>query len=150
MKITLDLRLCITLAAAVLLPVVGCQPAMYDQDMATRPYPRERHTTQVVDMQVFRSGPDIEIVNATAQSYRDFDLWVNQRFVHHIDALPAGESLTLSLWDFFDERGERFNAGGFFRTMEPTPVRLVQIEQSPESALIGLVAIPEIDTVRKD
>lgn len=101
-------------------------------------------------MQVFRSGPDIEIVNATAQSYRDFDLWVNQRFVHHIDALPAGESLTLSLWDFFDERGERFNAGGFFRTMEPTPVRLVQIEQSPESALIGLVAIPEIDTVRKD
>lgn len=139
----------ITVAAACL-SHFGCQPKMYVPDRATRAYPVDRHTTQTVDMQVFRSGPRIEIVNATANSYHDFDLWVNRRYVHHIEALPAGESLTLSLWDFFDERGERFNAGGFFRTTEPTPVRLVQIEQSPESPLVGLIAIPEIDTVRQD
>lgn len=123
---------------------------MYVPEQATRAYPADRHTTNTLDMQVFRNGSEIEIVNTTAHSYDNFDLWVNRRFVHHIDALPAGASLTLSLWDFFDERGERFNAGGFFRTTEPTPVRLVEIETSPESALVGLVAIPEVDTVRQD
>src|SRR5690554_4532820 len=139
---------CATAAAA--LATTACQPKMYVPQRATRSYPVERHTTQTLDMQVFRNGSEIEIVNTTAHSYQDFDLWVNRRFVHHVESLPAGQSITLSLWDFFDERGERFNAGGFFRTIEPTPVRLVQIEQSPESPLVGLITIPEIDTVRRD
>ena len=149
MNIPRRLIIYITLAFAAL-ATAACQPAPYVPDRATRAYPRERHATETVDMQVFRNGSQIQIVNSTANSYHDFDLWVNRRYVHHIDSLPAGESLTLSLWDFFDERGERFNAGGFFRTTEPTPVRMVQIEQTPQSPLIGLVAIPEIATLQQN
>jgi hypothetical protein len=92
-------------------------------------------------MQVFRDFTEIEIVNTTAHSYSDVDVWVNQRYVSHVDAIPAGQSITLSLWDFKDEYGNRFYAGGFFRTYTATPVRMVEIQTSAEAPLIGLVAI---------
>jgi hypothetical protein len=121
--------------------LAGCARKTYDPNWATRPYPHELHQTAMVDMQVFRRGEKIEIVNSTAKSYRDFDVWVNQRFVRHVDALPAGGSIKLSLWDFHDENGDVFNAGGFFRTVEPTPVRLVEIQAAPDQKMLGLVAI---------
>lgn len=92
-------------------------------------------------MQVFRDGEKLEIVNATARSYYDFDLWINQRYVRHVESLPAGKSLRLSLWDFFDVRGEAINAGGFWRTVEATPVRLVEIQTGADEPMIGLVTI---------
>ena len=130
----------IALAAVAYIPS-GCARSMYDPDRATRPYAFDLHTTETVDMQVFRDGVNIEIVNATARSYRDFDLWINQRYVNHIDSLPAGETVQLSLWDFYDHRGEAINAGGFWRTVEPTPVRLVEIQPAPDQPMIGLVTI---------
>jgi hypothetical protein len=92
-------------------------------------------------MQVFREGDRIAIYNATATSYRDFDLWINQRYVSHVEELPAGGHIHLSLWDFRDERGEVINAGGLFRVFEPTPVRLVEIQPGPDQPLIGLITI---------
>lgn len=130
----------IAVIAAALLPA-ACTPKMYDPGQATRAYPRNLHTTQTVDMQVFRRDTDIEIVNTTATSYADFDLWINRRYVRHVDALPAGKTITLSLWDFHDEFGDRFNAGGFFREYEPTPVRLVQIQPTADQPLVGLISI---------
>jgi hypothetical protein len=97
----------------------------------------------VVDVQVFRDGSRIELINATPRGYEDFDLWVNQRFMRHVDSLGAGERLRLSLKEFYDERGERFGAGGIWRTFPPTPVRLVQIQTDEHSALVGLIAIAE-------
>jgi len=128
------------LIAAVLLGM-GCQRKMYDPAWATRPYPARLHTTNVADMQVFREGASIKVVNSTAHSYRDFDLWVNQQFVRHVDALSAGDAITLSLWDFHDEYGNMFNAGGFFRSYEPSPVRLVEIEPQPGQKMTGLITI---------
>lgn len=117
---------------------------MYVPDQATRAYPRELHTTETVDVQVFRNGTVLELVNSTATTWRDFDVWLNQRYVAHVDALPAGRTVRVSLWDFFDERGERFNAGGLLRTTEPTPVRLVQIQPAPDAPMTGLVMIPSV------
>jgi hypothetical protein len=122
-------------------PGVGCARTTYDPAWATRPYPHDLHTTNTVDMQVFRHESKIEIINSTAISYRDFDVWVNQRYVSHVEALPAGESLTLSLWDFKDEYGNCFYAGGFFRTYPATPVRMVEIQRGSDHNLIGLVSI---------
>jgi hypothetical protein len=110
-------------------------------ELAKQPYPRDLHTTKVVDMQVFRRGTDIEIVNSTANSYSNFNLWVNQRYVLPVASLPAGASTRLSLWDFFDEYGERFYAGGFFRAYPATPLRLVEIQTSDDQPMIGLIAI---------
>ena len=129
------------LLCLLVLLAIGCERTLYYPARATRPYPHDLHRADAVDIQVFRDGGTIEIINSTARSYRDLDLWINQRYVRHIESLPAGRSLQLSLWDFYDERGEVFNAGGIFRTEEPTPVRLIQIQVGEHDPLIGLVAI---------
>jgi hypothetical protein len=120
-------------------------------ELATQPYPRDLHTTNVVDMQVFRRGTDIEIVNSTANSYSDFNLWVNQRYVLPMKSLPAGATRRVSLWDFFDEYGERFFAGGLFRAYPATPVRMVEIQSAEGQPMVGLVTIrsEEIRTVTR-
>ena len=130
-----------SVAAGILLLTVGCARRLYDPAQATRPYPEHLHVPESVDIQVFREGTDIELVNATAHSYREFDLWINRRFVAHLDALAAGESRRLSLWRFRDARGEQLNAGGFWRTEKPMPVRLVEIQTAPDQPLVGLVTI---------
>jgi len=106
-------------------------------------YPEPLHTVNTADMQVFRDDQSIEIVNATPITYRNSTVWINQQFALRVEEIPAGETVRLSLWDFFDERGEVFNAGGFFATFEPTPVRLVEIQPGPETPLVGLITIRE-------
>ena len=133
--------------AFVLVAVAGCGRVMYDPARATRPYPHDLHQASSIDIQVFREGLSIEIVNATPRSYRDFELWVNQRYMRHVDSMRAGETIRLSLWGFYDERGDRFSAGGVWRTEAPTPVRLVEIQLSDQDPLLGLVTIrAEADT----
>ncbi len=117
----------------------GCAKTMYDPGLATRAYPFDKHEATSIDIQVFREGPVLEIVNSTPVTYRDFDIWLNQRFMRHLDVLHAGETVQLSLWDFWDLRGDRFSAGGFWRTEEPTPLRLVQLQVNDDVPLIGLV-----------
>ncbi len=119
----------------------GCAKPLYNASRATRPYPHELHTTNLIDIQVFRDDQDIELVNATPHTYSNVDVWINQRFVRHVEAIPAGETIRLSLWDFFDERGERVNAGGIWRTQEPTPVRLVQLQLGRDEPMIGLTTV---------
>lgn len=126
---------------ATLAAHTGCAHRTYYPDRATVPYPRHLHTANAVDVQVFRDGTHIELVNATPHSYENFLLWINQRYVRQIDSLPAGGRLTLSLWDFYDERGEVMNAGGMFRVYDPDPVRMVQIQLHDATPLIGLVTI---------
>ena len=121
----------------------GCAKAMYDPALATRAYPFDKHEPTSIDIQVFRKGPVLEIVNSTPVTYRDFDIWLNQRFMRHLDVLHAGETVQLSLWDFWDLRGDRFSAGGFWRTEEPTPLRLVELQVNDQDPLIGLVAFYE-------
>jgi hypothetical protein len=132
---TIFVLMCVAIAGP------GCARKTYDPAWATKPYPEQLHTTDTVDMQVFRNDTNIEIINSTASSYSDFDMWINQRYVAHVESLPAGQSITLSLWDFRDVYGNKFNAGGFFRTIEATPLRMVEIQQRPDQKLIGLVTI---------
>lgn len=122
--------------------LTGCAPSLYHPERATRGYPMDLHEPASVDIQVFRDDTHLTLVNATPNSYREFDLWINQRYMNRIAALPAGETITISLWDFYDERGDQFNAGGLFRTREPTPVRLVEIQPGEDQKLIGLITIP--------
>ena len=124
---------------------LGCERARYNPDMATRPYPYDLHRAESINVQVFRDGPNIDVINATTRSFQDFDLWINQRFVQRIDALPAGQIVRLSLWDFYDVRGETLVAGGLLRTDPATPVKLVEIQTAAEAPLIGLVAIRSED-----
>lgn len=120
---------------------LGCEALQYDLTKATRPYPTDLHRAEAVDIQVFREGNSLEIINSTPHSYRDFDLWINQRYVRHVELMAAGELIRLSLEEFYDERGEVFNAGGLWRTRESTPVRLVEMQLSEDQPLVGLITI---------
>ena len=139
------------MALVAFLAMAGCGSTYrYDPERATRSYPYELHTTQTVDIQVFRDETDIELVNSTGTSYADFDLWINQRYVARVDSLPAGSTRRFSLWDFYDELGESLNAGGFFRTREPDKVRLVEIQLDDSSPMIGLITIRSEDVRRRE
>jgi hypothetical protein len=124
-----------------ILTLCACTPKTYVPELATRPYPLEQHTTATVDIQCFRRGTELEIVNATARSYENFDLWINQRYVHGIKSMPAGATVRVSLWDFADVYGRRFYAGGFFRSYPAEPVRLAEIQIAEDQPLVGLIAV---------
>lgn len=128
----------------------GCQRYPYDPAQATRAYPRSLKQESVVDIQVISNLNQgaLKLVNATANTYTDFDLWINQRYMRHIPELKPGQTLELDIESFWDERGEGPFPGGWFRYYQPTPIVLAQIQVGPDKPLIGLISKPP-DTDRR-
>lgn len=126
------------LCAGLLMTIPGCA-SPYGEP--TRPFPQTAEQAYVADVQIFREGPELTLVSATATSYRNVGLWINQRFVQHVEELPAGGRVTLNLFDFRDASGERFRGGGFFAAKEPDPVVIAQFELE-DGSLVGLVPLP--------
>jgi hypothetical protein len=123
----------------------GCQTVAYEPQRATRPYPRQLTQGSVAQVQVIPGAHSIRLVNATANGYANFDLWLNQRYVTHVDALPSGQTLEVPLDRFWDERGEPPFEGGWFRYYQPTPIVLVQAQMDDKSPLVGFVCtLPEV------
>ena len=106
-----------------------------------RPYPYDAEILRTMDVQIFRDGSKIELVNHTTQPLADFDLWLNERYMRRIDSLPPGESVTVSLYEFLDEYEEPFRGGGIWSTKLPDPIVKAEVEGS--DGLIGLIVIPE-------
>ena len=129
--------------------LAACRLAPYEPSKATRAYPSELKQTSVAQVQVIPGPTSIQLVNATAASYANFDLWLNQRYVTHIDSLASGQTLEVPLNSMWDERGETPFTGGWFRYYQPTPIVLVQIQPSEKGPLVGLVCtLPEIVRTR--
>ncbi len=120
----------------------GCEAVRYEPTKATRAYPFTQPQERVAEVQVFNDGDTMVIVNATLESWRNFDLWLNQRYMHHVDALLAGQTLRLKLDNFWDVRGEGPFSGGLLRYYAPTPIRLVQAQPTLDAPLVGFTAIP--------
>jgi len=121
--------------------LAACQTVRSDPVKATRQYPYWLPQGETIEAQVLTEGEDILIVNATTRSFSNVDVWLNERYLHHVDNIAAGENLRLSLAVFWDVRGEGPNPGGLFRYYEPTPVRLVQLQLNDTQPLIGLQAV---------
>jgi hypothetical protein len=135
-----------TLAATAL--IVGCRLAPYEPGKATRAYPADLKQDSVAQVQVIPQPTSLKIVNATATGYSNFDLWLNQRYMSHVDVLAAGQTVEIPLNQFWDERGETPFDGGWFRYYQPTRIVLMQMQLDQKSPLVGLVCtLPE--TVRE-
>lgn len=134
----------LTLAFA-LACTMGCGGRRYVPAQATQPYPAKLAQGQVIEVQVFRDGGDLIMVNASPQTFEDFDVWVNRRYMIHVDRFEPGTTRRLWFGDFFDQWGETPVAGGFFRTERPTPAVLVQFQIGDESPLLGTISIPSED-----
>lgn len=116
----------------------------YEPSKATRPYPFELPQGSVAQVQVIPEADSLRIINATATDYRNFDLWLNQRYVVHMPELLAGQTIEVRLNTMWDQAGGTPFSGGAFRYFQPTPMVLVQIQTDDKSPLIGLVpTLPE-------
>ena len=138
------------MTALILALLGGCFPKRYNPGKATDMYPEQLGQSEVVDVQVSRSGDTMKIVNGTAIDFRDINLWLNRRYMQHIDRIPPGETLTLEMGSFWDAWGGGPNPGGLLRWYVPTPIVLVQAQIDETSPMIGFVAIPETDELGRD
>ena len=131
--------------ALLLVTPAACRLAPYEPGKATRAYPSDLAQGSVVQVQVIPQEQSVQVVNATAATYRDFDLWLNRRYMTHVDALESGQTLDIPLERFWDERGETPNTGGWFRFYVPTRIVLMQMQTDEKSPLVGLVCtLPEM------
>ncbi|MBL1216426.1 MAG: hypothetical protein D8M59_02905 [Planctomycetes bacterium] len=102
-------------------------------------YPYTADLLNPIEVMVYREGPTVELVNHTVHSYKDFNLWINERYVRQIPRLEAGASISVSLHEFSDEHGEAFRAGGLLSTRKPEPLTKAEIET--DEGLIGLLVV---------
>ena len=139
-------------ASIVLLTVIAssmtaCFPSRYFPERATRPYPFELQVERQANVQVRRDSDAIVMVNATAEAFRDFDLWLNQRYMHRIESLEPGETVRVSLDAFVDVWGGGPNPGGAFRWYEPTPIVLAEAQLSEDAPLVAFIALPREESL---
>jgi hypothetical protein len=124
--------------------LAGCRLAPYEPGKATRAYPSELTQGSIAQVQVIPGPKQLKIVNATATSYTNFDLWLNQRYMAHVNTLDAGQTLEIPLDQFWDERGETPFDGGWFRYYQPTRIVLMQMQLDAKGPLVGMVCtLPE-------
>ncbi|MBL9119437.1 MAG: hypothetical protein JNL80_05950 [Phycisphaerae bacterium] len=125
----------------------GCQTVRSDPTKATRQYPFWLKQAETLPAQVLPEGESMIIVNTTTRTFENVDIWLNERYLQHVDRIGAGENKTLAMADFWDIRGEGPNPGGLFRYYQPTPIRLVQIQTDATSPLLGLqTVLTELET----
>jgi len=123
--------------------LVSCQNPAGNPNLASAPYPTQLHTADSVPIQVLRDEEHISIVNSTAVDYNNTTIWINQRYSSQLPPIPAGSTLRLNLWTLRDAYGEQFNAGGLWRTDEPTLLVIAELQLGPDEPLVGLVVIGE-------
>lgn len=123
--------------------LVSCQNPAGNPNLASQPYPMDLHIAESVPIQVIRKDEYIEIVNSTADDYNNSTLWINQRFSSPLPSMPAGSTVRFNLWQLRDSYGEQFNAGGIWRTDEPTLLVIAELQLGEELPLIGLIVIGE-------
>ena len=123
--------------------LVSCQNPAGNPNLASAPYPLQLHTADSVPIQVLRDEEHISIVNSTAVDYNNTTIWINQRYSSQLPTIPAGSTLRLNLWTLRDAYGEQFNAGGLWRTDEPTLLVIAELQLGPDEPLVGLVVIGE-------
>ncbi len=138
----------LVLAPALLSLTVSCTLVPYKPEKATRPYPFDLPQGSVAQIQVIPETDSLKIINSTAVNYKNFDLWLNQRYVVHVPELLSGQTVNIALDSMWDQNGGTPFSGGLLRYFQPTPLVLVQIQTDEKSPLVGLVpTLPE--TVRE-
>ena len=106
-------------------------------------FPEAAEQTRTLDIQVFRRGTELVATNTSAIRFGPSRMWLNQEFSRPIDGFGVGETLELELTQFKNDSGKRFRAGGFFATLSPKPVVLVQLQPDGEADLWGLIIVED-------
>ena len=121
----------------------GCFPKRYDAARATERYPSDLPVNKIANVQVTRDGNDMVIVNGTVIDFKDMKLWLNRRYLHQVERIKPGETVRISMGEFWDVWGGGPNPGGLLRWYDPTPVVLLEAQIDETSPLIGFLSIPD-------
>ncbi|MEE2819653.1 MAG: hypothetical protein VX615_03475 [Planctomycetota bacterium] len=121
----------------------SCQNPAGNPSFAGPSYPMELHNPNSLPIQVIREQENIDIINSTASTFEFPVLWINQRYSVQLPSIYAGQTLRVNLWLLRDVFGEQMNAGGIWRTGEPTPVVIAELQVSEDEPLVGLIVIGE-------
>lgn len=122
----------------VLAALGGCQ-AGNDPNLAGPAFPEEKAQTATLDIQVVRDETHIRMTNTTARSFGKSRVWINKWFSRDIERFDVGQTLEFNLYEFRDQYGEAFRAGGFFATKKPERLVLAQLETA--DTLVGMVVV---------
>jgi hypothetical protein len=109
-----------------------------------RPYPRMLEQSEVIDVQLIRDPETvISMTNTTSRTFGPSTIWINGRYSRPIAGFAPGQTLRMDLYEFRDEFGEKFRAGGFFATKNPDKVVHAQLETmvGGDTELLGLVVV---------
>lgn len=106
-------------------------------------YPANRKQTRTLDIQVARDETVIRFTNTTAHPIPACTMWINAWYSRDVPAIGVGETVRLNLFEFKDQYGEEFRAGGFFATDKP--MRLVLAQLALEEELVGLVVVGDYE-----
>ena len=131
-----------TLLGAYVVSSGGCFPKRYNAAKATESYPSNLPVNSIANVQVTRSGNDMVIVNGTVIDFKDMKLWLNRRYMHQVEQIGPGETVRISMGEFWDVWGGGPNPGGLLRWYDPTPVVLLEAQIDETSPLIGFLSIP--------
>lgn len=122
------------IAAGLLGACAGKPPEIVDGPI----YPSVGQS-EVLDIQVIRSGKTITMTNTSTRAFTDARLWAIQWYSHPLPSWKPGETLTLDLANFKDRYGNHMRAGGFWAVDNPEKLVLMQVEQGDK--VIGLVVV---------
>jgi len=137
---------CFLLSALSFQPLLPLCTALFLASCAHRPnaalagpeYP-DRNQAKTLDIQVVRDETTIRLTNTTARGFGPSRMWVNRWYSKAIEKLDVGQTLELDLWEFRDQYGEPFQAGGFFATRKPERLVLAQLQTGED--VYGLVVV---------
>lgn len=75
-------------------------------------YPEDAPVGEPLEVEVIRvSRRHVNLVNRTAHSYQDLEVYLNHQFGGTIESLPVGQSIEVSLSQFVNHHGERYPVG---------------------------------------
>lgn len=104
-------------------------------------YPAQLRQSRMLDIQVARDETHIRFTNTTASPIPACTMWANTWYSRPLEPVAIGETVDISLFDFKDQYGTAFRAGGFFATEKPT--KLVQMQLEFPDELVGLIVVNE-------
>lgn len=97
---------------------------------ATQPAKNDLRAAAIVDA----NQGVIKIYNFGTQPIRDADVWVNQAYVRHVNAIAPGSSVSIQMSNLYNGVGQQFSArgehvqrvqihqdGGLYTLMGPAP-----------------------------
>lgn len=132
----------VALACTVLIST-GCASWIYAGQDDPPAYPTDISQSDTLDIQVFRRGTRLIATNTSARAFGPSRIWINQEFSLPIDEFGVGKTLELELTRFENDLGKRFRAGGFFATLSPKRVVLVQLQEPDADDLFGFIMVQD-------